>query len=470
MEAQTNKPVKILKRNNKLMKRVIIPIAALLLIYLGVSLYFLNHFSFGSVINGINVSGKTVEQADKKITSEINAYTLEVKQRGGVKEKVSSSDVGLKYNSKEKVRKLKDDQNAFMWIFKLFSKDDSKKLGIVSYDDEKLNNVLDNLYCSKSGNIVEPKNAQLEYTKDGYKIKKEVNGNKVNKESLLANVKKAIEDSQKSVDLEALNCYEKPKYVANSKKVLEAKKLLDKYVGLKITYNSANKKVVLDGDTIHEWLSTDKNFEVNFDSNKVKKYVKNELGKAYNTYGKTRNFKTSVGKTVKVSGGDYGYLIDTSKETREIIKLIKEGKDTSKKPTYKYTAKSSGENDIGNTYVEINLTKQHLWFYKNGSLVTEGNVVTGNINKGHATPAGVYRLKYKEKNATLKGDNYSTPVSFWMPFNGGIGIHDANWRSQFGGNIYVSGGSHGCINSPYQLASAIFQNISANTPVVCYNE
>ena len=55
-----------------------------------------------------------------------------------------------------------------------------------------------------------------------------------------------------------------------------------------------------------------------------------------------------------------------------------------------------------------------------------------------------------------------------MPFNGGIGIHDATWRSSFGGNIYVAGGSHGCVNAPYSLANTIFNNIDSGTPVVCY--
>lgn len=57
-----------------------------------------------------------------------------------------------------------------------------------------------------------------------------------------------------------------------------------------------------------------------------------------------------------------------------------------------------------------------------------------------------------------------------MPFNGGIGIHDAIWRSQFGGNIYKTNGSHGCVNAPPYLAQKIFENIEPGTPIVCYYE
>ena len=76
------------------------------------------------------------------------------------------------------------------------------------------------------------------------------------------------------------------------------------------------------------------------------------------------------------------------------------------------------------------MTKQHIWFYKNGTLIVEGDVVTGDVSKNYATPTGVYKLQYKEKNATLKGEGYSVPVNVFMPFNGGIGIHDASWRSK----------------------------------------
>ena len=60
------------------------------------------------------------------------------------------------------------------------------------------------------------------------------------------------------------------------------------------------------------------------------------------------------------------------------------------------------------------------------------------------------------------------PVDVFMPFNGGIGIHDASWRKTFGGNIYLTNGSHGCINTPPDLAHKIFANIKASTPIICY--
>ena len=161
-------------------------------------------------------------------------------------------------------------------------------------------------------------------------------------------------------------------------------------------------------------------------------------------------------------------MVDRSGEIKDLIVAIKGGQTITKQPNYTQTAASHDANDIGNTYVEINMTKQHLWFYKNGSLVVQGDVVTGNVSINDATPKGVYRLKYKEKDATLKGEGYSVPVAEFMPFNGGIGIHPATWRNKFGGSIYLKNGSHGCINSPPSLARTIYDNIDANTAIVCY--
>ena len=100
--------------------------------------------------------------------------------------------------------------------------------------------------------------------------------------------------------------------------------------------------------------------------------------------------------------------------------------------------------------------------------MTEGSVVTGTANTRYATPDGVYKLDYKKKDTILRGPGYATPVSFWMPFNLDIGIHDAVWRGSFGGTIYQTSGSHGCVNTPYEVAQVVFENIESGTPVICY--
>jgi len=337
----------------------------------------------------------------------------------------------------------------------------------VKYDKQLLKKRVDNLSCFDTSNIIEPKNPSFSYTDSGYVIIGEVDGNKINKDILYGQVSEAILNKEVSIDLESINCYVKPQYTSKSQVIIDTLNMLNKYVFSKITYTFGKDKEILDGSVINKWLTVDENLKITFEESEVENYVA-VLSEKYNTIGVKRNFITSQGKVINASGGDYGWSINSAKEVQVLITTIKEGQAIKKEPAYIQTAMSHGYNDIGNTYVEIDFTKQHLWFYKNGYLITQGDIVTGNVSANNTTPVGIYKLKYKQKDAVLRGPGYVAPVSFWMPFNGDIGIHDASWRSAFGGTIYKADGSHGCINSPYYLAKAIFDNIKPGIPVVCY--
>ena len=105
---------------------------------------------------------------------------------------------------------------------------------------------------------------------------------------------------------------------------------------------------------------------------------------------------------------------------------------------------------------------------ENGEVTYQSNCVSGNLKKGRQTPEGIYFITYKQRNAILRGQDYASPVKFWMPFNKGIGLHDASWRHKFGGVIYKNNGSHGCINLPVDSAKVFFDNVETGTPVICY--
>lgn len=459
---------KIVRYRKEIWKGVIVSISILILIYLSMSIYFLNHFYFGSSVNCIDISGKSVKDAETKILTEAENYSLELDGRNDVKDIIKGADINLKYELGSKIEEIKSKQHSFGWIYEIFTSKEYKISEITTFDENLLKERYNKLSCFQNDKVIEPKNPGFEYKENGYIITDEVYGNKINTTCFYKQIVDAILNGERKINLDATGCYESPKYTSKSKEVTEAKDMLNKYASSQITYNFGDKQEVLDGSTIHDWLNTDENYAVSVDEKKVKDYVK-KLASTYNTDGATREFTTSLGTKVKVSGGDYGWIIDNSKEVNDLIETIKQGQSITKEPAYKQTAISRNTNDIGNTYVEINLSRQHLWYYKNGSLVVEGNVVTGNVSNGHSTPGGIYTLKFKQKNATLKGEGYSTQVDFWMPFNGGIGIHDASWRSTFGGNIYMTNGSHGCVNSPYYLASTIYNNIEEGTPIVCYS-
>ena len=118
--------------------------------------------------------------------------------------------------------------------------------------------------------------------------------------------------------------------------------------------------------------------------------------------------------------------------------------------------------------MEVDLTNQKLYLYKNSELIMSSNIVSGSVSQTHMTPTGVYHVYSMEKNTVLRGADYASPVSFWMPFNGGVGFHDASWRSSFGGTIYQYNGSHGCINMAYNDIATMYEMVPVRCPVVMH--
>jgi len=277
----------------------------------------------------------------------------------------------------------------------------------------------------------------------------------------------AITNLQPELSLEEAKCYSKPVITSENERLVKAVAEMNQIAGTKITYEFGETTEVLDGSKISDWITLEDDYTVTLDDTGVKEYV-DYIGKTYNSFGRVREFKTSYGEDIKVSGGDYGWWLDRISEVEELTELIKNGEQITKEPVYFQIAQQYGKDDIGNTYVEVNLTAQHLFFYKEGELILESDFVSGNLSKGWGTPTGTYPVQYKENDATLVGEDYETPVKYWMPFNKNIGFHDATWRDEFGKDIYLKKGSHGCINMPPKAAKVMFQNIKRGVAVVVY--
>ncbi len=445
---------------------LVVTAAVLALLYVGGMLYFKSHFLPGTVINGLNASGSNVERLKDKL-AEYQLTVEELAADGSVVEKnISGDQIKLELTNEGQLEDILKKQNHMAWF--LSQKNDYKGLEIVACDKEALNQVVSQLEGMSEESRRQPENAYVsEYKADvGYEVVPEVYGNVLKQDKTVEAIRQALCAMEEKVSLKEAGCYQEPEVTAEDEGLQKAAAALNKYVKTKITYRFGDKKEVLDGSTISQWIS-EKNGKVKLDKKQVEAYVAS-LRSKYDTIFGTRTFKTSYGSKVTVTGGDYGWWMNSAEETKELIRQIKKGKSGKRTPVYYQTAASYGKPDYGNTYVEVNLTAQHMLFYKNGKKILESDFVSGNPTYGNATPEGVYGITYKERKATLVGENYSTPVDFWMPFNKNIGLHDATWRSSFGGSIYKSSGSHGCVNLPYDIAQRLFAQVDKGTPVICY--
>lgn len=424
----------------------------------------------GTMINGMDMSGKSVEQVKAEIIAGLEGYALTIKERDGKEETISGEEIGLHSEFDGSLEKLLESQNPMDWWKKNEQAESIWIETMLVYDDGLFREAVGALNCMDEENMTAPENARIsEYIKESksYEVIPAVQGTTLVKEQAEQAISEAVLSLSAEVSLEEAECYTRPAVDTDDEGLAAAVAEMNKYVGAVVTHTFGDQKEVLDGDTISQWISVDGN-TVTLDESQAAAYVK-ELASSYNTAYQPKTLKTSYGKTVTIKEGNYGWRINQTKETAAILEIIRNGEQQTREPEYSQKAASHGANDYGDTYVEINLTAQHLFFYKDGKLLVESDFVSGNESRGWATPAGAYPLTYKERNATLNGEGYSTPVSYWMPFNGGIGMHDASWRSSFGGTIYKTNGSHGCINLPPSVAKTIYENISAGMPVLCYH-
>ena len=436
------------------------------------SLKYKTCFLPGTIVDGMDVTGKTAAEVEDAITEQLKGYTLTINGREELSESITGESVGLYAEFDDTLEKAVAAQKPMNWGKYRFGKavNEVNTDALLRYSDDMLNEAVGGLSCMDEENMREPEDAKIsdyDSATGSYSIIKEDEGTELLEDKVKEAVATAIMSLAESVDLEEQGCYLAPSVTSEDEALKTACETMNKYVGAKITYKFGDKAETLNGNEIHNWLTVN-GTSVSVSESKAAEYVKN-LASTCNTAYKPKTLKTSYGKTVTITTGNYGWKIDQAKETAALVSLIKNGEQTSREPEYSQKAASHSGNDYGNTYVEINLTAQHLYFYANGKLLVESDFVSGNAAKGWSTPAGAYSITYKQRNATLKGQGYATPVSYWMPFNGGIGLHDANWRKTFGGTIYKNGGSHGCVNLPPAVAKTIYENISAGDPVLCYH-
>lgn len=317
--------------------------------------------------------------------------------------------------------------------------------------------------------LSEPAEIFFNHTTSKYEIKPEVYGNEytTNCAVLFAN---ALLKGMKQLNLNELGCYILPSVCKDNPELVKKASDMNEYLGTEITLYSGESSIKIDNTIYKDWLSfkdTDGSFSVILDEEKLREYS-NKLASDFSTVDSKRDFSTSVGTVVELNNGDYGWIVDKD----FVFEVLKDGILNKKSGTYELkfsqTARKSGFDDVGDTYVEVSIENQKLWMYVDGELLIETNIVTGNEKLGHNTRKGVFYMKYKTKNVTLRGQGYASPVSYWMPFDGGIGLHDATWRSSFGGSIYKTNGSHGCVNMPFSAAKTVYANIDSTMPIIVW--
>lgn len=443
---------------------VIIALAAGL--YAAAAHVFTSRFYPQTTVNGFNASFKTADEVEEMIRDQEEDYLLAVHDREDHVTYINGKDIGYTYEKAGDVQKLIDAQDSMLWPKYIMETHTSETEVRMSYDEAKLLAVIDGMECFKEENIVKPENAFIRETETGYELVPETPGSSPIKEQIIADIKEAISQKASTLTLDD-DDYEKAAVTTEDPGLQAKMAVYSKYNDMKITYQIEGSEQVLEGSEIIKWITFNKDMSIKVDEDKAYDYAQ-QLAYKYNTYAETRSFRSHGGDLITIGGGDYGWVIDRQGEADQLVEDIKAGKSVEREPCYEQRAFNTGKDDIGDTYVEIDYDNQHFWYYVDGSVVLDSDIVSGDMGSGHGSPDGVFKIITLVTDTTLVGEDYESPVSYFMPFAYNTGLHDADWRSSFGGDIYMSAGSHGCINLPEDVAQSLFEQIEIGTPVIAY--
>lgn len=462
------------KKKHKVLRITgIISAVVLVCTYVTVSIWFMFHYNYRTYINGNDYSFYTLDEVDQFIGEYISDYSLTLKLRDDSEYEIEPDDIGLVISPNVTAKKIISEQNGFLWPYYMCIRKDYELYYTADYDKNKLEELLKNCDFTQEENMQKPVDASV-VIKDGKStIIPENEENYIDFSELCSIIDEALAKGDKIVDLDETDVYEKPDITSDSEEIVSEQARLEKLLSMKVTYKIDEVSWELTSEDYGDWITNISADKIEFDKDKIHEYVQN-MADRYDTYDVPRNFRTHDGRTVTLDNTWYGWLIDVDSETDELYTVLEAGESVERVPELDCYAAvyHDGGDDIGDTYIECDFGQQHIYVYVDGELVMDSDCVTGSLaNSGKfRTPGGVYTILYTKSPAVLVGDDYETPVKYWMPFIGelGIGFHDATWRSAFGGDIYKSGGSHGCVNLPLSAAEQLFNIAYEGMPVVCY--
>ncbi|MCD8008385.1 MAG: L,D-transpeptidase/peptidoglycan binding protein [Clostridiales bacterium] len=463
--------------NEKQKKRVWLPVliavlAVLLIVlavYLAGAFYFHSHFFPNTTVNGVDYSKKTVAELKADNVATGAAYELTVYDNEDNAFTLQGADFSYAYVDAGAEEALMEQQNIYAWPLELRKEHAYTLEAAFSYDEEQLEECILSLAFLNYTSFTPSEDAELVRASDGtYEITEEVYGNEPIADNVVSTVAQAVAAGLSECTLDR-DCYVNPEVYADDATLNATLDQIQSYCNATIQYDIGDADESLDAAEICDMLIVGEDYSVTVDTDKVAEFVQS-LASAYNTFGDELTFTTTLGDTITIGGGDYGWVVDKAGEAEQILADLEGGEPVTREPVYEQTGviRTADSQDIGTTYIELDYTNQHLYYYQEGTLVLSCDIVSGNLNKGNGSPDGVFDISYKKSPATLVGEDYESDVTYFMVFAYNVGIHDADWRSSFGGGIYLTNGSHGCVNINATSAARLYSMLEVGTPVVAY--
>ena len=457
-------------------KKIWVSLSIVLLLcagYLGGIYYYLDKFAANTTFGDVNISGLTVSQAAQKIQQEISAKSISINENGQEIAKVSLKDLGAEYQLETILNQAMQSQDPAEWGLTFFRKSEFEGVTeeLVKADIGLLEQELKAQGVVNQDRIA-PTPAEILYDQDkGYYIKESVKGTQIDYSTLLNTIVEQLGKANPIVDVKS--SYADATITAETDVVKDTMALIEQVVNKSMVLKIAGEEVVIPAQTIASWIYFDDNNRLTVDEALVTEYL-NELNEKYSTFDKERKFKSTLQGDVTVPPGILGWKIDIEAELPQLMNDLSGTRDVKREPAiYSTGGIANAKDDIGGTYIEVDISHQMMYFYVDGEPVVSTNVVTG--QPGSPTIPGANAVNEMLTNTNLTGYNpflkvnYSVPVQYWIRFdNNSQGIHDASWQWNFGGDTHLWSGSLGCVNTPLEDIAYIFEKVDYGTPVVVF--
>lgn len=426
-------------------------------------------FGPGTFINGVYCTGKSVEQVNEELKERFGKDSFSVRDAYGRSYVIDFSAVGIEIDYTSQLKDIQAGQNPFLWIMNLVDFRYRELLPQIRPDAGLLEEELAACGIYEDNR----KSEDVEILREECYVLRDGMQDVLDEAAVMQTVKDSLQAGVTEIDVSA--CYADLPYTQDMLETLALWKKVEAFQTCGIVYDMGDGLVELTPDIVSDWILVKENGDFLLDENGelmlreegIEEFL-DALCEEYDTYGRPHVFHATRGEEVTVEGGTYGSEIDRAAEAAYLKQAFMDKVEEVHIPSYTREAYVRGRDDIGDTYVEVDMTQQKLYYYENGQLFLETDVVTGNTGRRMGTPEGVNYIYSMQRNRTLRGPGYATFVKYWMPVKGNVGLHDASWRKEFGGEIYKTNGSHGCVNVPSDVMPKLYERLEVGVPVVMF--
>ena len=473
-QTETQEP----ERKSRLWIIPVVIVSLLAAVYLGGVVAFNMVFMPGTLLDGQDVSLRTVEEVADEKTAGFADYETHV-TGNGVDLVVSAADVDLAYDGEAYARDAISQINAWAWPVEVARARALSAEARVTYDRNALAALIQPFVDAAAQTATDLGGASVTYHAEtgSFGFDPSIVAQYLNVDAAVDAVAEGFSERADSVVLGA------DELVEGGGAAQEAVAAANAYLGAAGTTLALNGQTALEitADQIAGWVVVGDDLSVSLNEEAVGQWISENVG-ALDTSGRERTYTRPDGKQVSVSGGSYGWVTDEATCTTTLLDSLRTGASAALETPLKQSAQTmpdEGGRDWGNRYIDIDLSEQYVRMYgDSGSLIWESACVTGDHSEGYDTPTGVNVVNSnKGLNHTLRGLDYNkdgepdyiSHVTYWIPFVGNlVALHDADWRGSFGGTIYQYNGSHGCVNLPVSKAAELYDLAQIGDVVVVH--